>query len=107
MIYRRYLISISPKHHHSLPTGLEQEFGCSVSEPSNWLEPGSTLERGLTFLDVMGHELHSDAFIHLRTFPRPDVKTSEKKEIEALIFNRIFEVFHIDPTTVHVHVADY
>jgi hypothetical protein len=107
MNYRRYQIFITSRHHQPLPDGLLSELGCSISEPSNWIEQGNTGERGLTFLDTMGRELDSEVFVHLPIFVKQADKTTEKKEIEALVFNRVLEVFHLVPDEVHVHVRDY
>lgn len=107
MNYRRYLISIDPRNHHSLPDGLLRQFGCSVTEPSNWITERQTLERGLTFLDHDGHELNSEIFVHLPTFPRTATKSKEKLEIKAHICDRIRECYHIEPSDLLIHIMEF
>ncbi len=82
--------------------------GCSVSEPSNWVEHGSTKERGLTFLDKDGNELESVVFQHQSYFNSLKEKTgSEANEIKELIYALLFEHYQINRTDVGITVSEY
>ncbi len=108
-MFRRYTISIEvndavAKH----IDGIEKVFGCSISEPSNWVEYGSTKERGLTFLDREGHELASPIFKHQPYFTSPeDREESEVDEIKRHIFNALARHCLLTPADVKIKVTEY
>ena len=107
-MFRRYNIAIvSSKDAPQMADSVLKDFGCSVSEPSNWLPPGNGV-RGLTFLDKKGKELNSFLFKHQPYFnvERNDA-FSESQEIEALIFEKLQEYYHVDANEVLVKVTEY
>lgn len=67
-MFRRYDISIEVTASAIHLNGIEKQLGCSISEPSNWVEYGGAKERGLTFLDKEGKELTSAVFMHQPIF---------------------------------------
>jgi len=105
-MFRKYHITIiSDKNAPEMADSVLKDFGCSVSEPSNWLPPDNGV-RGLTFLDKKGKELSSFLFQHQPYFNvERDDSFSESQEIEALIFERLQEYYHVDPQDVKVKVT--
>jgi hypothetical protein len=108
-MFRRYTISIDVNgavaEHID---GIEKVFGCSVSEPSNWVEYGSTKERGLTFLNGEGHELASPIFQHLPYFTAPGEKVdNEVDEIKRHIIDTLTRYFVLAPLNVKIKVTEY
>ncbi len=82
-------------------------FGCSVTEPSNWLPYGTTKERGLTFLDKAGKELISSVFKHQSYFNLLSEKTlSEKNEIKELVYSSILEHYCIKADELTINVME-
>jgi hypothetical protein len=108
-MFRRYKISIElTGEAKQTKEEVLKIFGCSVSEPSNWVEYGSSLERGLTFLDETGKELDSFVFKHQARFNTLEEKTgSEEKEIKELIHAALLEHYNIPPEEVKIKVSEY
>lgn len=107
-MFRKYNIKINIKDNSS---GCEEEvskiFGCSITEPSNWVEYGTTKERGLTFLDKEGKELDSVIFKHQQYFNSlDDKKSSEKNEIKELICQTLFKHYHLNSEDVSVTIIE-
>jgi len=107
-MFRKYTISIISKDDApEIADNVLKEFGCSVSEPSNWLTPGLTTERGLTFITKRGKELDSFIFRHQPYFnPETDRKVPEEKEIEALIYSALFEYYQLEKSEIKVMVSE-
>src|SRR2546423_12850135 len=105
-MFRRYDISVDIKESEpKLKIEIQNLFGCSVSEPSNWAEYGSTKERGLTFLDKDGQELNSNIFHHQSFFnSMEEKKGSEEEEIRELICKTLSDHYQIDPSGVKIIV---
>jgi hypothetical protein len=105
---REYSITIkSGKNAPQIADNVLKEFRCSISEPSAWLAPGTTTERGLTFLDKKGNTLVSSLFKHQAYFHRPEQGTvSEKAEIEELIYATITEHYHLVRADIDVKVSE-
>jgi hypothetical protein len=108
-MFRRYIISIITKTNApELTSDVLNDFGCSVSEPSNWLALGTTTARGLTFLDKAGKELNSALFKHQPYFNiEKDESITEKEEISSLIYDTLMEYYQLDATEVMVNIIDY
>ena len=108
-MFRRYTIVITVNETMAEQLhGVEKELGCSISEPSNWVEYGSTSERGLTFLDKNGRELESSIFIHQPYFYLPKVEEeSEAHEIMHFIFKTLSTHFSITSDDVKIKVSAY
>ncbi len=83
-----------------------KEFACEVSDPSIWLSPGTTTEKGLTFLDKKGKQLVSSIFRNQAYF-EPDKMHSatDEKAIESLIYTILFEHYQFGKTDVKVIVT--
>lgn len=106
-MFRRYTISIEVSNASSLPSnGFEKVLGCSISDPSNWVEYGSVKERGLTFLDREGRELTSPVFLHQPILTSSNTE-SEIDEIKTLIFDSLAKHYAITPEDVKIRVAEY
>lgn len=106
-MFRRYTISIEVSDTSSLPSnGFEKVLGCSISEPSNWVEYGTTTERGLTFLDRQGRELISPVFLH-QPFLTSSNAENEIDEIKVLIFDSLAKHYAITPEDIKIRVAEY
>lgn len=107
-MYRKYNIAIHINEGINLQNDeLLQIFSCSISEPSNWVEYGSTKERGLTFLDKNGKELNSIIFEHQPYFNLLEEKSvSEKEEIRELVYQALLKHYHLAPTDISVTVKD-
>ena len=107
-MYRKYNIAI----HISEGTYLQNDellqiFSCSISEPSNWVDYGTTRERGLTFLDKNGKELDSIVFEHQPYFNSIKEKSiSEKEEIRELIFQVLLKHYQLRPTDITITVSE-
>ncbi|MBD0331045.1 MAG: hypothetical protein ICV66_00155 [Chitinophagaceae bacterium] len=108
-MFRRYTIHIEIKEGAvENKKDMLEILGCSISEPSNWVEYGSTRERGLTFLDKNGNELQSFVFQHQPYFNSLREKTgSEENEIKEFIYAALSEHYHIDPADVNIIVSEY
>lgn len=108
-MFRRYSIVIEPSDMTAeLLSPVDKILGCSVSEPSNWVEYGSTKERGLTFLDKDGCELTSSIFLHQAYFA--SVKNKEENEIDEIkkfVFNALNKYYPITQDDVKIRVAEY
>jgi len=105
---RRYIIMIkSGKNAPQIADNVLKDFGCSVSEPSEWLHPGTTIVRGLTFLDKKGKTLESSIFKHQAYFnPQKDNLVPEETEIEQLVYDAIAEHYRLGPGDINVQVAE-
>jgi len=108
-MFRRYTISIEVVDDASVELdGLERVLGCSISEPSNWVEYGSTTERGLTFLDRKGNELSSPVFQHQPYFPSSQHdRRSESDEIKHFVYEALSKHYPVTPAVVKVRVDEY
>ena len=106
---REYAITIkSGKNAPQIADNVLKEFRCSISEPSTWLTPGTTTERGLTFLDKKGNVLESSLFKHQAFFQRDEhAKVSEKSEIQELVYAIITEHYHIVRADIDVKVDEF
>lgn len=107
-MFRKYKIAIQINEGANVyNVELLKIFGCSISEPSNWVAYGSTRERGLTFLDENGKELESIVFEHQPLFNSVDDKNlSEKNEIKELIFQALVKNYRIDPGAISIQVTE-
>jgi len=107
-MYRKYNIAIQLNTEPNVDNDeLLKIFGCSISEPSNWVDYGTTRERGLTFLDKNGKELDSIVFEHQPYFNSVDEKNvSEKDEIKELIYQFLLKHYHIQPGDIIVKVSE-
>ncbi len=108
-MFRRYTISIELTNPASVTLDdLEKILGCSISEPSNWVEYGSTKERGLTFLDKEGTELASAVFVHQPLFTALHNNTNnEMDDIKDFVFNILAKHYPITPADIKIRVAEY
>jgi hypothetical protein len=108
-MFRRYNISIiidenAPLVGYNIPT----EFGCTISEPSNWVERGLTEERGLTFIDQTGEEINSLIFKHQPYFnPHNEEMIKEEEEIRDLVYSSLNEHCPLGTEDVKVLVNEY
>ena len=107
-MFRQYDISIvidkdAPEIGNDIPT----KFGCTISEPSNWIERGLTEERGLTFVDQKGEEIDSSIFKHQPYFnPHQDKKDKEEEEIKDLVYSTLLEHYPFENDDVKVLVSE-
>ena len=108
-MFRRYTIDIEINEAAATnAVGVVKRFGCSVSEPSSWVEYGTTKERSLTFLDQNGQELNSSVFPHQPYFNSlADKMETEIDEIKEFIYSKLSEHFHLAPDNVEITVAEY
>jgi hypothetical protein len=108
-MHRRYVISIEASDAALANlTGIDTEFGCSVSEPSNWIEYGSTDDRGLTFLDKEGKELASPVFVHQPVFNAlSSGSDSEIAEIREYVFQVLSKHYSVTAADVRIKVREY
>lgn len=108
-MFRRYIITIEVNNaavEHL--RDIEKVFGCSISEPSNWVEYGSTKEKGLTFLDKNGHELASPVFIHQPYFPpTKNNAEAEADEIKQFVLDALARHYPITLADVKIKVVEY
>ena len=92
----------------TLAQEVPKEFGCTISDPSNWLEYGATKERGLTFIDKLGKELDSGIFKHQSYFHLlPEDADDEKEEIYQLVYHALSEHFPFQDDEVRIVVNEY
>ena|ERR1700730_14668392 len=107
-MFRRYKISITvDKEIPEIENQIPAELGCTISDPSNWIERGSTEERGLTFTNKKGDEIDSPIFQHQHFFnPGNDKKLKENEEISGLIYSALLENFQLETTEVKVVVNE-
>jgi hypothetical protein len=107
-MFRKYNLAIHVNENVTFQNdALLKQFGCSVSEPSNWVAYGSTLERGLTFLDKNGKELNSIVFAHQPFFnPMEEKDVSEKDEIRELICQAVIKNYDISPNDMTIDVTE-
>ncbi|MEO8403122.1 MAG: hypothetical protein ABI480_00950 [Chitinophagaceae bacterium] len=106
---RKYSITITAhKAAPQIADNIVRDFDCSISEPSIFLEAGTTTEKGLTFLDKKGNQLVSSIFKN-QAFFKQDTEhaQSEEKAIEALIYDVLYEHYHFEKADVKVIVAQY
>ena len=107
-MFRQYEISIvidknDPEISYDIPT----KFGCTISEPSNWVERGLTEERGLTFVDQKGEEIDSIVFKHQPYFnPRNEKMDKEEEEIKDFVYLSLLEHFPFGIDEVKVLVSE-
>lgn len=108
-MFRRYTIVIEAGGETAEHlNGIEKVLGCSISEPSNWVEYGSTKERGLTFLDENGHELTSPIFVHQPYFtPLADDDESEVSEIRNFVVDALTRHRSVNPDNIRIKVSEY
>lgn len=108
-MFRRYSIIIEASGEAAEHlNGIEKVLGCSISEPSNWVEYGSTKERGLTFLDENGRELTSPVFVHQPYFiPMADNDESEVAEIRSFVVDALARHRSVKPDDILIKVAEY
>ncbi len=105
-MFRRYKISISVKEDAAqLADNIPKEFGCSISEPSNWIQRGTTTERGLTVLNGKGTEIKSFIFKH-QPFFNPDTERTlkEENEIETFVYESLAEHYSLETGQVKIVV---
>ena len=107
-MYRRYNITINLKKAASeWEEKVIRIFGCSVTEPSNWVEYGGTIERGLTFLDYDGKELDSPVFEHQPVFySLAHKEIPEKEEIRELVCQALSKHYQLPLDDVSVLVVE-
>jgi hypothetical protein len=104
---REYTVTIqTQKNAPQIADNVLKEFRCSISEPSVWLTPGITTERGLTFQDKKGNTLNSSLFKHQAYFQGNQTSRSETAEIEELIYTIITEHYHIIRADIKVKVSE-
>ena len=105
---RNYTVTIQTrKDAPQIADNVLKEFRCCISEPSAWLTPGTTTERGLTFQDKKGNTLDSSLFKHQAFFHRNEqTSITEKAEIEELIYTIITEHYHILRADINVKIAE-
>ena len=107
-MFRQYDISIvieksDPEVSYDIPT----KFGCSISDPSNWIERGLTEERGLTFVDEKGEEINSPVFKHQAYFnPHNETIDAEAEEIKDFVYSSLLEHFPFGIDDVKVLVSE-
>jgi hypothetical protein len=108
-MFRRYNISIIINENApQIASNFPMEFGCTISDPSNWIERGLTEERGLTFVDPAGEEITSPIFKHQPYFNlRNEKEIKEKEEIKALIYSSLREHYSLGTDEVSVVVEEY
>lgn len=108
-MFRRYTIAIKASDEAvQRLNAVNKLLGCSVSEPSNWVEYGSTKERGLTFLDKDGRELTSSVFLHQPCFSSmKDKKDNEIDEITQFVFNALNKLYPLTQDDVKIKVTEY
>lgn len=106
---RKYNISIlAQKNAPQIADNIVRDFDCAISEPSVWLSPGTTTEKGLTFLDKKGNQLVSSIFKNQAFFKTDiDVSQTEENAIENLIYAVLFEHYHFEKADVNVMVTPY
>ena len=108
-MFRRYkiLITVDGKDVPEIGDKIPTEFGCTISEPSNWIERGATEDRGLTFTDEKGDEINSSVFKHQHLFnPGSENILKESQEITDLIYLALLENFQLEVTEVKVVVNE-
>ena len=101
--------SVSIVAHNLAPQiadNVSKEFDCVISEPSVWLFPGTTSERGLSFVDKNGKALRSSIFKDLAFFYMENAPT-EEKAIESLISSNLFEHYSFEKADIKVIVTKY
>ena len=108
-MFRRYVIYIELTGAATVDLqNVEKEFGCSISEPSNWVEYGSTKGRGLTFLDKEGKELSSSVFVHQHVFNASRAEgDSEIDEIKDVVYQMLSRHYPVTPADVRIIVREY
>ncbi len=103
---RNYNIEITSKEGSPLiADNVLRKFDCSISDPSKWVTPGTTLEKGLTFLDTKGQDLNSLLFKNQAFFSAPvSIKHTEAESIEAFIYLMLFEHYNFERADITVKV---
>ena len=107
-MFRQYDISIvidksAPEIGYDIPA----KFGCTISEPSNWIERGLTEERGLTFVDQKGEEIDSSVFKHQPYFnPHNEKMEKEAEEIKDFVYSSLLEHYQFGVDEVKVLVSE-
>lgn len=85
-----------------------KDFDCEISDPSALLVPGTTTEKGLSFLDKKGGPLNSpffknQAFFHVDTAHGQ----TEEEAVELLIYAVLFEYYTFGKNDAKVIVKKY
>ncbi|MBC7946270.1 MAG: hypothetical protein H7Y42_00210 [Chitinophagaceae bacterium] len=104
---KKYNVSIkAPKNAPQIADNVIKEFDCEVSDPSSWLEPGTSTQRGLTFLDKKGNQLDSSIFRNMAFFDLDGMRSaSDEKAIETLIYKLLYDHYQFEKADVSVTVT--
>ena len=107
-MFRQYEISIViDKNDQKISYDIPTKFGCTISEPSNWIERGLTEDRGLTFVDQKGEEIDSSVFKHQPYFnPHSEKMDKEAEEIKDFVYSSLLEHFPFGTDEVKVLVSE-
>ena len=106
---RRYSISIiADKNAPKIADNVSKDFDCEISEPSALLLPGTTNEKGLSFLDKKGNPLNSpffknQAYFHMDTVQRQ----TEEEAVESLVYTILFDYYSFGKNDAKVIVKKY
>lgn len=106
---RKYSIAIiAHKSAPQIADNVLRDFDCAISEPSVWLLPGSTTEKGLSFLDKSGNPLNSSIFKNQAYFHTDTAQgESEEKALETLVYAILFDCYHFEKADVKVIITRY
>jgi hypothetical protein len=104
---RKYNISIiAQKNAPKIADNVLKDFDCEISEPSAWLLPGTTNEKGLSFLDKKGNPLNSPLFKNQAYFHVDTVQAqTEEEAVELLIYTILFDCYTFGKSDAKVIVT--
>lgn len=105
--HRKYNVSIiAHKNAPQIADNTPMNFDCLVSEPSIWIDAGTTTAKGLSFVDKSGGQLNSSLFRN-QAFFHVENDQSEEKAIESLVYTTLFEHYSFEKSDVKVIVTKY